>query len=48
MQSAIAFEDWCRWRSKLCQTNGGELTLQRLLDLAHSVDRCWRGAGGPG
>lgn len=25
---------------KLCQTNGGELTLQRLLDLAYSVDCC--------
>ena len=25
---------------KLCQTNGDELTLQRLLDLAYSVDGC--------
>ena len=38
---AIAFEGLVQMEvDKLCQTNGGELTLQRLLDLAYSVDRC--------
>lgn len=38
---AIAFEGLVQMEvDKLCQTNGGELTLQRLLDLAYSVDGC--------
>ena len=38
---AIAFEGLVQMEvDKLCQTNGGELTLQRLLDLAYSVDCC--------
>lgn len=37
----IAFEGLVQMEvDKLCQTNGGELTLQRLLDLAYSVDCC--------
>ena len=37
----IAFEGLVQMEvDKLCQTNGGELTLQRLLDLAYSVDGC--------
>ena len=37
----IAFEGLVQMEvDKLCQTNGGDLTLQRLLDLAYSVDRC--------
>ena len=35
----IAFEGLVQMEvDKLCQTNGDELTLQRLLDLAYSVD----------
>ena len=38
---AIAFEGLVQMEvDELCQTNGGELTLQRLLDLAYSVDGC--------
>ena len=38
---AIAFEGLVQMEvDELCQTNGGELTLQRLLDLAYSVDCC--------
>lgn len=37
----IAFEGLVQMEvDKLCQTNGDELTLQRLLDLAYSVDGC--------
>ena len=37
----IAFEGLVQMEvDELCQTNGGELTLQRLLDLAYSVDCC--------
>ena len=38
---AIVFEGLVQMEvDELCQTNGGELTLQRLLDLAYSVDCC--------
>ena len=38
---AIAFEGLVQMEvDELCQTNGDELTLQRLLDLAYSVDGC--------
>ena len=38
---AIAFEGLVQMEvDELCQTNGGELPLQRLLDLAYSVDGC--------
>lgn len=38
---AIAFEGLVQMEiDKLCQTNGGELTFQRMLDLAYSVDGC--------
>lgn len=38
---AIAFEGLVQMETdKLCQSNGGELTIQRMLDLAYSVDCC--------
>ena len=38
---AIAFEGLVQMETdKLCQSNGGELTVQRMLDLAYSVDCC--------
>lgn len=38
---AVAFEGLVEMEiDKLCQSNGGELTLQRVLDLAYSADCC--------
>lgn len=38
---AIAFEGLVQMETdKLCQSNGGELTVQRMLDLTYSVDCC--------
>ena len=38
---AIAFDGLVQMETdKLCQSNGGELTIQRMLDLAYSVDCC--------
>ncbi len=38
---AVAFEGLVKMEiDKLCRSNGGELTLQRVLDLAYSADCC--------
>ena len=38
---AVAFEGLVEMEiDKLCRSNGGELTLQRVLDLAYSADCC--------